>query len=89
MSLIERTSASRAGIQHSLWASINAIVDAAKRFTKNRIAVRYMSEMDDSLLKDIGLSRYDVERAYMAPASEDPMEELKRAAAKRSARMYI
>lgn len=89
MSLIERTSVTRIGRQYSLWASINALIDAATRFTKNRMAVRYMAEMDDALLKDIGLTRYDVERAYMAKISENPIEDLKKAAQNRSARMYV
>ena len=89
MSLIERTSVTRIGRQYSLWASINALIGAATRFTKNRMAVRYMAEMDDALLKDIGLTRHDVERAYMAKISEDPIEDLKKAAQKRSARMYV
>lgn len=89
MSLIERTSASRIGIRHSFWAGISAFIGAARRFTKNRMAVRYMAEMDDALLKDIGLTRHDIERAYMASISEDPMADLRKAAANRAARMYV
>ncbi|WP_180901055.1 DUF1127 domain-containing protein [Martelella soudanensis] len=53
------------------------------------MAVRYIAEMDDALLKDIGLTRHDIDRAYMAPISDDPMAELRKAAANRSARMYV
>ncbi len=89
MSLIERTSVTRIGTRHSLWAGISAFIGAARRFTKNRMAVRYIAEMDDALLKDIGLTRHDIDRAYMAPISDDPMAELRKAAANRSARMYV
>ncbi|MGV0877826.1 DUF1127 domain-containing protein [Martelella sp. FLE1502] len=89
MSLIERTSASRIGIMHSLWSGISAFAGAARRFAKNRLAVNRMAEMDDALLKDIGLSRHEINRAHMAPLSEDPMAELRKAAANRAARMYV
>ncbi|MAU20971.1 MAG: hypothetical protein CMH13_10615 [Martelella sp.] len=89
MSLIERTSASRMSIGHSLWTGISAFMRAARRFTKNRLALQRMAEMDDALLKDIGLSRHEIHRAHMAPLSEDPMAELRKAAANRAARMYV
>lgn len=89
MSLIERTSVTRIGVRHSLWDSISAFIGAARRFTKNRMAMRYIAEMDDALLKDIGLTRHDINRATMAPTSNEPMEELRKAAANRSARMYV
>ncbi|MBB4124062.1 DUF1127 domain-containing protein [Martelella radicis] len=91
MSFIERAPASRALAHrhHSLFAGFAALRAAFARFAKNRAAIRYMADMDDALLKDIGLSRLDVDRAYMAPVKEDPMVDLKRAACNRSQRMVI
>ncbi len=89
MSLIERTSVTRIGIGHSLWTGVSAFIGAARRFAKNRLALRYMAEMDDALLKDIGLSRHEINRAHMAPLSDDPMADLRKAAANRAARMYV
>ena len=48
-----------------------------------------MADMDDALLKDIGLTRTDVEQAYMSSIREDPMVDLKRAACNRAQRMVI
>ncbi|TNB48168.1 DUF1127 domain-containing protein [Martelella lutilitoris] len=91
MSLMERASDSRALAHrpHSLLAGLAALRAALSRFTKNRSAIRYMADMDDALLKDIGLTRTDVEQAYMSSIRENPMVDLKRAACNRSQRMVI
>ncbi len=91
MSFIERAPASRslAHRSHSIFAGLAALRATFARFAKNRAAIRYMVDMDDALLKDIGLSRHDVHRAYMAPVKEEPMVELKQAACNRSQRMVI
>ncbi|MET3599017.1 DUF1127 domain-containing protein [Martelella mangrovi] len=91
MSLIERASESRslAHRPHFWIEGLRAFRAAVARFVRNRSAIRYMNEMDDALLKDIGLDRAEVERAYMSTVKEDPMVELQQAACNRAQRMVL
>ena len=91
MSTFERISADRSGLHHVsvvLGALRTSVVHTA-RFFRNRVAIKQMVDMDDALLKDIGLTRSEVERAYVAPLSHDTMSELKQAARVRASRMSV
>lgn len=50
------------------------------RAINNRIAINSLSQMDERLLKDIGVSRHDVDRALGAAIGDDPSHELMRSA---------
>lgn len=90
MSMIDRTSESRASAPSSPFLeSARAAFAATVRFFNNRFAIKQMVELDDALLKDIGLTRRDVERAHFAPVSGDPMTDLKRSASRQAQRMII
>lgn len=91
MSTFERTSAGRAGLHHTSSAleAVRSAFALLTRFFANRVAIKQMVDMDDALLKDIGLTRADVERAYIAPLSHDTMGELKQAASIRASRMSV
>lgn len=49
-----------------------AFVNAVARSTRNRRAVKSMLELDDRMLRDIGVTRCDVHNALAARFDEDP-----------------
>ncbi|AJY46142.1 DUF1127 domain-containing protein [Martelella endophytica] len=91
MSMIERVSGTRTATSSSQTMSetLRAAAAATARFIRNRLAIKQMVHLDDALLKDIGLTRGEVENAYMKPVTNDPMAELRRAASDRAARMSL
>lgn len=90
MTMIDRTLDSRAAAHRSgILDILRASFVATVRFFRNRFAIKEMAELDDALLKDIGLNRHDIDRAYFSSASHDPMSELKQAADKRAQRMIV
>lgn len=49
-----------------------AFVAAIARSARNRRAVRGMLELDDRMLRDVGVTRTDVQQALAARFDEDP-----------------
>jgi uncharacterized protein YjiS (DUF1127 family) len=60
-----------------------AIVDRVGAYRRNRRALRDLTEMDDHMLLDIGLSRADIVRASIAEFGVDRMAMLDHARARR------
>ena len=91
MSLMERVSESRSVAYRpiSIWSGVRAFFTIAKRLTKNRLAFNNIADLDDAMLKDIGLDRSEVERAYNGSLLVDPMHELQNAALTRAKNMTI
>jgi uncharacterized protein YjiS (DUF1127 family) len=58
-------------------------VSAYWRNRRNRRSVAQLLEMDDYVLKDIGITRYDVTAALAGSPKDDPSERLKQLAAER------
>lgn len=58
------------------------------RAINHRIAVNKLTEMDDRLLNDIGLTKLDVERALGAAIGDDPSHELTRSAVANARRRF-
>jgi uncharacterized protein YjiS (DUF1127 family) len=62
-----------AGISGSF---VSRMLDSLQSFTsriQSRSTLREISELDEHLLRDIGLTRDDVRDARMAPISDDPI----------------
>ena len=72
-------SPARVQVHGAIWAATMHILRFA-RAIRNRIAVNKLTELDDRLLKDIGLERADVTRALGAAIGDDPSFELTRSA---------
>lgn len=72
-------SPARIRMNGAMWAAATQILRFA-RAIRNRIAVNKLTELDDRLLKDIGLERGDVDRALGAAIGDDPSFELTRSA---------
>ncbi|TPW28779.1 DUF1127 domain-containing protein [Martelella alba] len=91
MSMIDRAVGTKAIAQrpYTIFDAARSAFAGTVRFFRNRFAVKRMVDMDDALLNDIGLTRADVERAYLAPAMADPMLDLKRAARKRIGELHL
>lgn len=72
------TGQSRLRIRHPLEAAglLRGFLARAARLYRNHRAVRHLAMLDDHLLRDIGISRADVEAALSKPAWSDPSEEL-------------
>lgn len=90
MNTLNRTAEGRAtGHGSTTFEMIQAAFAATMRFFRNRFAIKELAELDDALLKDLGLTRHDVNRAYYSAASEDPMTDLQQSAARRAQRMIV
>jgi uncharacterized protein YjiS (DUF1127 family) len=67
-------------------AGIISFISRAMRHWSERRMVSAMSQLDDHLLADIGLTRSDLDWAFHQPSSGRPSEELARLAAERRSR---
>jgi uncharacterized protein YjiS (DUF1127 family) len=67
-------------------AGITSFISRVMRHWNDRRTVHAMSQLDDHLLADIGLTRADLDWALHQPSSGRPSEELTRLAAERRAR---
>ncbi len=73
--------ASRSGhAEAGLLQALQQFAEKAVRSWRNRRSVARLSEFDDHLLADLGLTRGDVEAALSQPFSHDPSVELQRIA---------
>lgn len=76
--------------QHSLRGGfLTSLFDAAfrtYRSWKNRREIVHLSELDDHVLRDIGLTHGDVDAALSQPLAYDPSAELQRIALRNRAR---
>jgi uncharacterized protein YjiS (DUF1127 family) len=64
----------------SVWRHFLTITLRSARAIINRFAVNKLCGMDDRMLRDIGLTQYDVDRALGASIGDDPSQELIRSA---------
>jgi uncharacterized protein YjiS (DUF1127 family) len=64
----------------SILGRLAAIVGAVENFLERRKLARQLSELDDHLLRDIGVTRQDVESALAGSYAYDPSVELARRA---------
>jgi uncharacterized protein YjiS (DUF1127 family) len=62
------------------WAHFLTITHRFARAISNRIAINKLTGMDERMLKDIGLTQYDVQLALGASIGDDPSQELIRSA---------
>jgi uncharacterized protein YjiS (DUF1127 family) len=67
-------------------AGITSLITRVVRHWNDRRTVHAMSQLDDHLLADIGLTRADLDWALHQPSSGLPSEELTRLAAERRVR---
>ena len=63
-----------------LWTAVAHSTIRFARAIRNRIHVNSLVRMDDRLLRDIGLTKHDVNRALGASIGDDPSHELTRSA---------
>ncbi|HEV2558977.1 MAG TPA: DUF1127 domain-containing protein [Microvirga sp.] len=68
---------------HALTGLLRAVAEIGKAL-RNRREVRHLSELDDRTLKDIGLSRAEVDGALGEPVYRDPSLVLVRCAERRA-----
>ncbi len=59
-----------------LWATVNGWWLETRRRCTDRQAIRYLSTLDDAVLRDIGVNRGDVEWAGRLPSSVDASVQL-------------
>lgn len=64
----------------TIWTVVANSTLRIARAINHRIAVNSMSNMDEHLLRDIGLTKGDVHRALGASIGDDPSHELTRSA---------
>ena len=64
----------------ALWTAVAHSTVRMARAIMNRIKVNSLTEMDERLLRDIGLTRSDVDRALGASIGDDPSHELTKSA---------
>lgn len=75
---------SRSTLFPAFGAGVLARVKAVIKALVNRHSVRALYHFDERMLKDIGLTRQDVDAALDAPVIEDPSAHLRKVAAGRS-----
>ena len=64
----------------SIWTLLATSTLRIARAINHRISVASLNEMDERLLRDIGLTKNDVNRALGAAIGDDPSHELTRSA---------
>ncbi len=57
----------RAGLLDMLWRPVARLPATLLRWHRRAAERRHLSQLNDRLLKDIGLTRYDVEREVAKP----------------------
>jgi uncharacterized protein YjiS (DUF1127 family) len=72
--IASRSGSAEAGLVHA----VLQFAERTIRSWRNRRSVAQLSEFDDHMLADLGLTRGDVSAALSQPFSQDPSAELKR-----------
>ena len=99
MSSIKEISFNAAGHSHahapkarvfaSLWSTLRATVSGFVRAVLNRFAASSLHDLDDHMLDDVGLTRFDVAKAFASTGRfEDPTPDLVRAVRARAWRRF-